>query len=168
MVEFLPRLRRFAYGLTGNLDKADDLVQEACARALTHADQWQAGTRLDSWMYRIAQNIWYDRLRAQKVRGDMVDIDTAIDIAGSDGRDVVESHLTLKAVAKTMAQLPQDQQMVLAFVCIDGMSYKDAADALGIPIGTVMSRLARARVALHDALSLPPQETRTTAHRSRL
>lgn len=159
MVELLPRLRRFAYALTANLDKADDLVQEACARALSSADQWQAGTRLDSWMYRIVQNIWYDRLRAQKVRGETVDVDTAIDIAGSDGRDVVESRLALKAVFQTMAQLPQEQQMVLAFVCIDGMSYKDAAQALGIPIGTVMSRLARARVALHEALSIPLKET---------
>jgi RNA polymerase sigma-70 factor, ECF subfamily len=152
MVELLPRLRRFAYALTGNLDKADDLVQETCARALANAEQWQPGTRLDSWMYRIAQNIWYDRVRALKVRGEVVDVDTAADIAGADGRDVTESRLTLQVVSNGISNLPADQQMVIARVCIDGMSYKDAADALGIPIGTVMSRLARARRALHDAL----------------
>jgi RNA polymerase sigma-70 factor, ECF subfamily len=153
MVELLPRLRRFAYALTGSLDKADDLVQETCARALANADQWQPGTRLDSWMYRIAQNLWFDRLRATKVRGEVVDVDTAIDLVGSDGRDVTESRLTLQVVAKSIAKLPADQQLVIAHVCIDGLSYKDAAEALGIPIGTVMSRLARARQALHAAMS---------------
>ncbi len=154
MVELLPRLRRFAYALTGNMDKADDLVQETCARALASADQWQAGTRLDSWMYRIAQNLWFDRMRATKVRGEVVDVDTAVDLVGSDGRDVTESRLTLQVVAKSIAQLPADQQLVITHVCIDGLSYKDAADVLGIPIGTVMSRLARARRALHSAMSV--------------
>ena len=152
MVELLPRLRRFSYALTGNLDTADDLVQETCARALSSADQWQAGTRLDSWMYRIAQNLWYDRLRATKVRGEVIDVDTATDLAGTDGRDVTESRLTLRAVAKGISELPADQQLVLTHVCIDGLSYKDAAEALGIPIGTVMSRLARARQSLHAAV----------------
>ena len=151
MVELLPRLRRFSYALTGNLDMADDLVQETCARALASADQWQAGTRLDSWMYRIAQNLWYDRLRATKVRGEVVDVDDAIDLIGSDGRQVTESRLTLRAVAKSISELPADQQLVLTHVCVDGMSYKDAADALGIPIGTVMSRWARQT--LHSALA---------------
>jgi RNA polymerase sigma-70 factor (ECF subfamily) len=154
MVELLPRLRRFAYALTGNLDKADDLVQETCARALTSADQWQAGTRLDSWMYRIAQNIWFDRVRATKIRGE-VDVDGATDIVGVDGRDVTESLLTLQVVARAIRELPGDQQLVLMHVCIDGLSYKHTADALGIPIGTVMSRLARARRALHSAIAAP-------------
>lgn len=151
MVELLPRLRRFSYALTGNLDEADDLVQEACTRALASASQWQAGTRLDSWMYRIAQNIWFDKLRATKVRGEVVDVDTAIGLAGCDGRDVTESHLMLQVVSKNISALPHDQQLVIAHVCIDGQSYKEAAETLGIPIGTVMSRLARARQALHAA-----------------
>ena len=153
MIELLPRLRRFSYALTGNLDEADDLVQETCARALMSAAQWQVGTRLDSWMYRIAQNLWFDKLRATKSRGEVVDVETAIGLVGSDGRDVTESHLTLQVVTKSIAQLPADQQLVIAYVCVDGLSYKDAANALGIPIGTVMSRLARARIALHAALT---------------
>ena len=103
-------------------------------------------------MYRIAQNLWFDRLRATKVRGEVVDVDTAMDLVGSDGRDVTESRLTLQAVAKSIAELPADQQLVIAHVCIEGLSYKEAAEALGIPIGTVMSRLARARRALHEAI----------------
>jgi RNA polymerase sigma-70 factor (ECF subfamily) len=154
MVELLPRLRRFAYALTGNLDKADDLVQDTCARALANADQWQSGTRLDSWMYRIAQNLWFDRMRSQKVRGEVVEIDSALELVGSDGRDVTDSRLTLQVVAQSIAKLPADQQLVIAHVCIDGLSYKEAAEALDVPIGTVMSRLARARKALHEALKV--------------
>ncbi len=150
IVEFLPRLRRFSYALTGDPDKGDDLVQETCARALSRLNQWEPGTRLDSWMFRIAQNIWLDQRRAHKVRGDSVDIDQAYDIAGEDGREVAENRLTLAEVSKGVAQLPPEQQVLIALVCVDGLSYKEAADILDIPMGTVMSRLARARRALYD------------------
>jgi RNA polymerase sigma-70 factor, ECF subfamily len=150
IVEFLPRLRRFSYALTGDPDKGDDLVQETCARALSRLNQWEPGTRLDSWMFRIAQNIWLDQRRAHRVRGDAVDIDQAYDIAGDDGREVTEARLTLKEVSKGIAQLPPEQQVLIALVCVDGLSYKEAAGILDIPIGTVMSRLARARRALYD------------------
>ena len=161
MVELLPRLRRFSYALTGNLDEADDLVQETCARGLASANQWQPGTRLDSWMYKIAQNVWFDKLRAAKVRGETVDMDAIASLPGSDGRDVVENTMTLQVVTKSLAKLPADQQLVVAHVCIDGLSYKDTAQVLGIPIGTVMSRLARARQTLHASMlasgfTLPP------------
>lgn len=154
IVEFLPRLRRFSYALTGDTDKGDDLVQETCARALSRLDQWEPGTRLDSWMFRIAQNIWLDQLRSHKVRGDLADIDQAYDIAGDDGRDIVESRLTLNRVSQGIAQLSKDQQVLIALVCVDGLSYKEAADILEVPIGTVMSRLARARRALYEMAGL--------------
>jgi RNA polymerase sigma-70 factor (ECF subfamily) len=86
--------------MTGDLDQADDLVQETCMRALARVAQWQPGTRLDSWMYRIAQNIWLDRLRARQVRG--VGTEAAEAISGSDGRNVVESRLDLAAVSAAM------------------------------------------------------------------
>lgn len=153
MIELLPRLRRFALMLARDMEKADDLVQETCLRALTYADQWQPGTRLDSWMYRIAQNLWLDRARATKVRGECVDIDTAIELVGTDGREVTESRLTLATVAKHMEKLSEDQQLLITLVSIDGLSYKEAAEALNVPIGTVMSRLARARRALYDSMT---------------
>ena len=152
IVELLPRLRRFAYGLTGDPDRADDLVQETCVRALANAGQWQAGTRLDSWMYRIAQNTWYDQLRAKKVRGEVVDIEAQTQLVGSDGRDVMEHRQRLSIVSAKMSELTPDQQMLVALVCIDGLTYKEAAAALDLPIGTVMSRLARARSALAQAI----------------
>lgn len=156
IIALLPRLRRFAYGLSGDLDRADDLVQETCLRALSKASQWQPGTRLDSWMYRIAQNCWFDQLRARKVRGETVDIDAEFTLAGSDGRDVVESRQNLALVSAKLASLPRDQQLLVGLVCFDGLSYKEAAEALGVPIGTVMSRLSRARQALAAALDPAP------------
>src|SRR5215510_9988736 len=105
MVELLPRLRRFAVALTGDLDQADDLVQETCVRALSRVEQWQPGTRLDSWMYRIAQNLWVDRARAKKVRGEQVEVEAAEALPGADGRTLAESRLTLDAVSAAMAHL---------------------------------------------------------------
>lgn len=155
MVAVLPRLRRFAHALTGNTEQADDLVQDACLRALSRIDLWQPGTRLDSWMYRIAQNIWLDRMRANKVRGEVVDLDVMEGMAGADGRLVTESELTLQAVAAAMGKLPPEQRAMVALICIEGASYKEAAEISGVPLGTVMSRLARARRSLHIILNQP-------------
>lgn len=155
MVAVLPRLRRFAYALTGSTEQGDDLVQETCLRALSRVDRWQPGSRLDSWMYRIAQNIWLDRMRANKVRGEVVDVEVVEAMPGSDGRDVMESQLTLEAVDVALDRLPAEQRVVIALVCIEGASYKEAAEITGVPIGTVMSRLARARQTLHAVLDEP-------------
>jgi RNA polymerase sigma-70 factor, ECF subfamily len=152
MVGFLPRFRRFAVALTGDIDEADDLVQEACVRALTRREQWQSGTRLDSWMYRIVQNVWLDCKRAKKIRGEQVDIDSAPALMGLDGRKVVETRLTLNTVSAALAHLPDEQRTLVALVCIDGLSYKEAAEITATPIGTVMSRLARARRELYANL----------------
>ena len=157
MVEFLPRLRRFAFSLTRDLDQGDDLVQETCARALSSIAQWQEGTRLDSWMYRIAQNIWFDRARAKKTRGEVVDIDDVHGLVGSDGREVTHARLTLNEVGKGIAKLPPEQQVLVALVYVDGLSYKEAAEITGAPIGTVMSRLSRARGTLYEAIHGEPQ-----------
>ena len=104
-------------------------------------------------MFRIAQNIWLDQRRAHKVRGDSVDIDQAYDIAGADGREVTENSLTLKEVSKGIAGRPSDQQVLIALVCVDGLSYKEAAEVLDVPVGTLTSRLARGRYALEAMLA---------------
>jgi RNA polymerase sigma-70 factor (ECF subfamily) len=161
MVAVLPRLRRFAYALTGSTEQGDDLVQETCMRALSRVERWQPGSRLDSWMYRIAQNLWLDQMRANKVRGEIVDIDMMEMIPGSDGREITESQLTLEAVDAALQKLPAEQRAVIALVCIEGVSYKEAADITGVPMGTIMSRLARARRALHTILDEVPS-ARTT------
>jgi RNA polymerase sigma-70 factor, ECF subfamily len=149
IVELLPRLRRFAYALTGDPDKGDDLVQEGCARAFAHLDQWQRGTRLDSWMYKIIHNVWRDQKRASKVRGVTVDLDSEPEVAGVDGRDVMNSRLTLKSVLDGLAFLPEEQQVLITLVSIEGLSYEEAAAILDIPVGTATSRLVRGRRALY-------------------
>lgn len=154
MVALIPRLRRFARGLVGAADQADDLVQAACERALARIHQWTPGTRLDSWMFRIIQTIWLDERRAVKVRiGEgHVAPEAAEPELTVDGVVRMEARLTLDAVRRSMARLPEDQRLVVMLVCVEGQTYKEAAEALGIPIGTVMSRLARARVALARAI----------------
>lgn len=153
VVALLPKLRRFARGLSGNAADADDLVQTACLKAIERAHQWTEGTRLDSWMYRILHNQWLDDMRARKVRAS--DGDGELDqLIADDGAARTEASLTLDAVRKAMAKLPAEQRAVLALICVEGLAYKDAADALGVPIGTVMSRLARARQALGRATGL--------------
>ncbi|MGI9422651.1 MAG: RNA polymerase sigma factor [Hyphomicrobiaceae bacterium] len=164
LVKLLPRLERFAYALTGNLDQGDELVQEACARALERKDQWQPGTRLDSWMYRIVRNIWIDSRRTIKVRGEQVEIGTAHDLSVVDGRTVTDARMTLEVVSRAMAQLPEEQRLVIALICIDGLTYREAAEIVDAPIGTVMSRLARARVALHNLVEGPPEQKSRRRH----
>ncbi|HJS30438.1 MAG TPA: RNA polymerase sigma factor [Alphaproteobacteria bacterium] len=155
MIALLPRLRRFARGLTGTADQADDLVQAACERALTRIAQYTPGTRLDSWMFRIVQTIWLDERRAAKVRTGQGQVDAAAaePELTVDGVRRMEAHLTFDAVRRAMAKLPDEQRAVMALVCIDGQTYKEAAETLSIPIGTVMSRLARARLALARELA---------------
>jgi RNA polymerase sigma-70 factor (ECF subfamily) len=155
MIQFLPRLRRFAYALTGDWDRGDDLVQETCLRALSRVHQFDPDTSLESWMFRIAQNIWIDQGRAAKTRGTTVDVEEVAHLSSSDGRSVTESRLTLEAVSQAIAKLPNDLQVLIALTCIDGRSYQEAADIVGAPIGTVMSRLARARRKLHELLGEP-------------
>ncbi len=164
LVKLLPRLERFAYALTGNLDQGDDLVQEACARALERKEQWQHGTRLDSWMFRIVRNLWIDNRRAHKVRGEPVDIDTVHDASVVDGRTVTDARMTLASVSRAMEKLPEEQRLVVALVCVDGLAYREAAEVVGAPIGTVMSRLARARVALNELVEGQPQPDARRKH----
>ena len=145
MVKLLPRLRRFVHSLARGLDLSEDLIQETYVRALAHLDQWQPGTRLDSWMFRIAQNLWIDHMRAEKIRGDIVDITFIDQLLSYDGRIVTENRLTLQELRKDIAQLSMEQRNVVRLVCEYGLSYKETGRILDLPAGTVMSRLARAR-----------------------
>lgn len=151
LVALLPRLRRFARGLTGRVAEADDLVQAACERALARAHQFQEGTRFDSWMFRIVQTIWIDQLRAREVRKEAADV--ADERLGSDAPvRRVEARLELEEVRTAIGLLPADQRATLMLVTVEGLSYKEAASVAGVPVGTIMSRLARARVALQQHL----------------
>jgi RNA polymerase sigma-70 factor, ECF subfamily len=150
LVELLPRLRRFARALTRTDSDADDLTQAAIERALMHAASWQPGTRLDSWLFRIAQNLWRDELRAHRRRSEPLEEEG---IAGEDGRVTFQRQLEVRDVARAFDELPEDQRVVMALVVLDGMQYSEAAHTLGVPMGTVMSRLARARSRLAAVVS---------------
>ena len=147
LIAVLPRLRRFARGLSGSVTDADDLVQAACERALARQHQFQEGTRFDSWMFRIVQTIWIDQVRSRDVRKE--DGDIAEDRLGSDEPvRRVEARLALAEVRRALERLPPDQRAALLLVTVEGLSYKEAAEVVQVPVGTIMSRLSRARIAL--------------------
>jgi len=148
LVRLIPRLRQFALALTGSRADGDDLVQDVLERALKRLDQWRAGTRLDSWLFRIAQNAWIDQVRSRRARGRVVTEDPDADAPGIDGAAAMSATLTLSKALRVLASLPEEQRVVVALVQIDGYSYREASEILGVPEGTVTSRLSRARATL--------------------
>ena len=156
LVALRPRLRRFAYGLTGSLDDADELVQSAYARALARLDQWQPGTRLDSWMYRIVYSIQVNNFHAERNHNTHTNAVELEELIGSDGARDMEARLTLDAVRRFIWQLPEEQRTVLLLITVEGFSYKEAAESLDVPIGTITSRLARARLAVNAFVNETP------------
>ena len=148
----LPRLWRFCRVLTGEPAAADDLAQATCLRALEREEQFQPDTRLDHWLFRIAQSIWFNQMRAEKIRrgGGLVPAEQADLLA--EGADQ-ELNIFLSQVLSQVMALPEAQRVTVMLVYVEGYPYKEAAEVLGIPIGTVMSRLAAARgrlAPLHD------------------
>jgi RNA polymerase sigma-70 factor, ECF subfamily len=152
LVAVLPRLRRFARGMTGSVVEADDLVQAACERALTREHQFQEGTRFDSWMFRIVQTIWIDQIRARDVRKEEPEAE-AERIGSDESVRRAEARLALGEVRLALKELPPEQRAALLLVTVDGLTYKEAAAVAEVPVGTIMSRLARARVALQAKLN---------------
>ncbi len=144
----LPQLRRFAHGLSRSTSDADDLTQMTIERALRAKAQWQPGTRLDSWLYKIMRNLWIDTVRSRN-RQDRFEApaENAADL-GHDPRDGIEAGIDLGRVMAAMDRLPDEQREVLALILIEGFGYREAAELLGLPIGTVSSRLVRGRMAL--------------------
>jgi len=152
IVALIPRLRRFAVALTGTLADGDDLLQSTVERALKRQKTFDNSKKLDSWMFKIAQNIWIDQKRAEGRRGHTVDILEAYDIVGEDGRSKMEKIEMSRKVMAIVSALPEPQRLVVAYILVDGQSYKETASLLGIPLGTVMSRLNRARKTLEGQL----------------
>lgn len=153
----LPRLWRFALRLTANTHDAEDLVQRACVRALEKRHQFVAGTSALSWLFSIIHSIWLNELRAQKLRSRYnapLDDEMAETLADPNAKDPEVNALHRQLIAAVDA-LPDAQRSVMLLVAAEGMSYNEAADVLGIPIGTVMSRLSRARLTIGLAFGQP-------------
>jgi RNA polymerase sigma factor (sigma-70 family) len=148
IVDLLPRLRRLARVLARDLTDADDLVQATVERALIHQEQWRPGTRLDSWMFRIMKNAWIDESRSRNRRGKVFAPEEAGETVGLDGAAAMEARLAASDVEKAMNRLPDEQRLAVALVLVDGLSYKEAAQVLEVPQGTLTSRLVRGRMAL--------------------
>lgn len=149
----LPRLRRFGRSLTQHREDADDLVQLAVERALDRAGQWQPGTRLDSWIFRIMQNAWIDEVRSRQRAGSVLLPEEAGEAVGHDPRDARDDVLALRAA---LARLPEEQRVAVSLVLVEGLPYQEAAGVLGIPVGTLTSRLSRGRAALLALLEGAP------------
>jgi RNA polymerase sigma-70 factor (ECF subfamily) len=152
----LPRLRRFARNLTRNPHDADDVVQIALERALTRLDQWRSDARLDSWMFKIVRNAWIDELRS---RGRRDKIFLAPEAGENVGTDSMARETEMLSVQSAMARLPEEQREAVSLVLVEGLPYREAAEVLDIPIGTLTSRLARGREALQALLRTEGEST---------
>lgn len=152
----LPRLRGHALALTGAPDRADDLLQDTCERALIRWRQWNGSGPLAAWLLRVMHNRWRDRLRAESVR--------RADPLPDDGPALAdppraEEQTELEQTLVAMDALPPDQRATLLLVGVEGLSYRQAADVLEVPVGTVRSRISRARAALNEALAENPEQS---------
>ena len=146
MLALLPRLRRFAAGLARDRADGDDLCQAAVLRALDRRGLWQPGTRLDSWMMRIMRNIWIDEQRARARRGETFIAEEAGAGVGAGGGQ--EAAAELNVIDRALRRLPDEQREAVLLVMVEGYSYKEAAEIVGCPVGTLNSRLVRGRDAL--------------------
>jgi RNA polymerase sigma-70 factor, ECF subfamily len=149
LVGLLPRLRRFARALTRDVHDADDLLQLALERALSRAAQLRPDAPLANWMFGIVRNAWLDEQRARSRRARLF----APAEAGAAVSDATQgAYEETLAVQDALARLPEEQRTAVALVLIEGLSYKEAAHVMEVPIGTLTSRLARGREALMEML----------------
>ena len=143
----LARLWRYGLALSRSREAAEDLVQATCLRALERAEQFQPGTRLDRWLFAILRSVWLNDARARRVRlgQGQVDAETALVV---DGEHEIETNISAAEVLRNLGGLPEAQREAVLLVYVEGYTYREAADLLDAPIGTIMSRLAAARLAL--------------------
>lgn len=152
IIALLPRLRRFALALTRSPSSADDLVQATVERAIANLDKWQPGTRLDSWMFRIAHNLYRNAVRDEVTRG--AKLGTLLPSAERvlDGEKAATVRLELSAVRAAIGDLPGEQREALLLVVVEGLSYREVAEVTGATVAAVTSRIARAREALRAVI----------------
>jgi RNA polymerase sigma factor (sigma-70 family) len=150
LTSMLPRLRRFAHGLTRDAADADDLTQRTAERVLKSRGSWVEGSNFGAWTYRIMRNIWIDTARSRQRRAKVFapEADGEQIGAAGDAEDKIELHFLMRA----MDSLPDEQREAVALVMIEGLSYAEAADVLEVPAGTLTSRLVRGRQALMQML----------------
>ena len=158
LTALLPKLWRFALRLARHHEDAQDLVQRTCVRALERQHQWRPDTHPLSWLYAILHSIWLNELASRRLRrvdslsrGDDEEDIAVPDPAASDP----EASLLYRQVVLAVDTLPEAQRVVMLLVAVEGLSYREASDVLGVPIGTVMSRLSRARLCIGERFAHP-------------
>lgn len=157
IIELVPTIRRFAFSLTGSPEDADDLLQGTIERVLTRGVP--EDVNLTKWMFRVCRNMWIDEYRARKVRLEAAQKPELSGESVVDGEREVHGQITLSEVNRAMDTLPDDQRSVISLVAVEGLSYREVSEILSIPIGTVQSRLSRARAALADLLAGPAERS---------
>jgi RNA polymerase sigma-70 factor (ECF subfamily) len=155
VVAYIPRLRRYARALVGERSAADDLVQDTLERALNKLHLWKRGTDLRAWLFTVMHNVHVNQVRSRReyttLEGDALELPV---------RPTQDVGLETRDLERMLARLPVEQREVLLLVVLEDMSYDEAAAALGIPIGTVMSRLSRAREKLRALMEGLPASGR--------
>jgi RNA polymerase sigma-70 factor (ECF subfamily) len=156
LISHLPSVRRYAFALCGNQALVDDLVQDAIERALTRAPELRQPERIGAWLRKVVHNLFIDEVRRGRSRGvtvDMADMmnDLTLSIEPTDN-DLSND------VVRAMATLSIEHRQILVLAGVEQLTYREIAEELAVPLGTVMSRLARARAALRAALEPAPPE----------
>ncbi len=155
LVAAIPNMRAFAISLCGNRDRADDLVQEALVKAWNHLNSFEVGTNMKAWLFTILRNAYFSELR--KTKREVADSDglIAARVAIPAGQ---HAHLDLRDLSRALAELPSDQREALILVGAEGFSYEEAASISGCAIGTVKSRVNRARSKLAELMADVPDD----------
>src|SRR5689334_18452850 len=148
----IPRLRRYARALTRDTVRADDLVQDCLVRAVAKSHLWQPGTDLRAWLFTILHNTHVNTVRKAVREGINIDVDEVASVLTAKAAQ--SSRLQLRDLDRAMTRLPEEQRQVVLLISLEGMSYEQAADVLSVPVGTVRSRLSRAREALRRTMGL--------------
>ncbi len=160
----LPRLWRYGLVLSRQKHVAEDLVQATCVRALERAGQFAPGTRLDRWLLAIMHSIWLNELRSQRVRQGQGFVDAKQELS-FDGERQAQDQVLAAQVIKRVNGLPEAQRETVFLAYVEGLSYKEIAEVLRIPVGTVMSRLAAARLKLAETAPSNAQPEKTSGER---
>ena len=140
IVELIPRLRRYARALVSDRARADDLVQDTLERAWNKFHLWRPGSDLRAWLFTVMHNVHVNQIRASRDHAMLDDEGPEMAVAGTQG-----ASLEIRDLERALGLLPAEQKEVLLLIALEDMSYAEVASTLGIPIGTVMSRLSRAR-----------------------
>lgn len=147
--DVLPALNRFALSLTRNEDQAYDLVQDSVERAIRKADYYEAGTNFRSWMFTLCKRLFLNQIRRQKTAGVPVELDDAPQSKLASG-STQEQTVECQEMLQCFENLPMRDKVVLSLIVVEGMKYEEAAEVLDVPVGTVRSRLSRARARLKE------------------